>query len=173
MPALDFRYEIYAENIKETGNWKISIAMNIYIYIYIFIATYICCLLTYVNVGCAMRSSLKNELNAASILSHRATERRQHVDSRIVFYCNILLMKPRCIDMEVKPMKKKNWCDVTERYSWSWLLRTFLKLSLKMPSIFCEFGCCNRKLCVNKPISFFSYNTGPNVNKKMTHQQQK
>ena len=46
------------------------------------------------------------------------------------------------------------------------LLRTFLKLSLKMPSIFCEFLCYNRKLCVNKPTSFFSYNTGPNVNKK-------
>ena len=34
--------------------------------------------------------------------------------------------------------------------------RIFLKPSLKMPSIFCEIGCCNRKLCVNKPISFFS-----------------
>ena len=42
-----------------------------------------------------------------------------------------------------------------------------------MNSIFCEFVCNNRKLCVNKPISFFSYNTGPNVNKKMTHQQLK
>ena len=40
-----------------------------------------------------------------------------------------------------------------------------------MISIFCEFGCYNRKLCVNKPINFFAYNTGPNVNKKMTHQQ--
>ena len=37
-----------------------------------------------------------------------------------------------------------------------------------MPSIFCEFGCYNKKLSVNKRISFFSYNTGPNVNKKMT-----
>ena len=34
-----------------------------------------------------------------------------------------------------------------------------------MPSIF-EFGSYNRKSFVNKPISFFSYNTGPNVNKK-------
>ena len=69
------------------------------------------------------------------------------------------------------PMKKKNWCDVTERYnSGSWLLRTFLKPSTKMPSIFCEFGCGNRKLFANKSISFFSYNTGPNVNKILTHQ---
>ena len=36
-----------------------------------------------------------------------------------------------------------------------------------MPSIFCEFVCYNRELCVNKPISFFSDNTGPNVNKKI------
>ena len=71
------------------------------------------------------------------------------------------------------PTKKKNWCDVAERYSGSWLLRNFLKLSLKMPTIFWEFGCCKIKLCANKPISFFSYKTGPNVNKKMTHQQLK
>ena len=38
-----------------------------------------------------------------------------------------------------------------------WLLiKTFLKPSLKMPSIFCEFGGHNIKLCLNKPISFFS-----------------
>ena len=65
------------------------------------------------------------------------------------------------------------WCDVVERNRGSWLLRTFIKPLLKMPSIFCEFGCYNKKLCVNMPISFFSYNTGPNVNKKMTHQQLK
>ena len=54
------------------------------------------------------------------------------------------------------PMKKKNLCDVAERNRGSCLLKTFLKPSLKMPSIFCEFGCYNRKLGVNKPISFFS-----------------
>ena len=53
-------------------------------------------------------------------------------------------------------MKKNNWCGITERDRGSWLLRTFLKLPLKMPSIFCEFWCYNRKLCVNTPISFFS-----------------
>ena len=69
--------------------------------------------------------------------------------------------------------RKRTAYDVVERLSGSWLLRTFLKLSLKMPYIFWEFVCCNRKLCVNKPISFFSYNTGSNVNKKMTRQQLK
>ena len=68
---------------------------------------------------------------------------------------------PRCADYRrwnrfSDPMKIKNWCDVAERYSGSWLLRTFLKPSLKISSVFSEFGCCNRKLCVNKPISFFS-----------------
>ena len=50
--------------------------------------------------------------------------------------------------------RKKNfvWRRREARGSW---LRTFLKLSLKMPSIFCEFLCYNRKLCVNKPIIFF------------------
>ena len=38
------------------------------------------------------------------------------------------------------PMKIKSWCDVVERTRGSSLLRTFLKPSLKMPSIFCEFG---------------------------------
>ena len=70
-------------------------------------------------------------------------------------------------------MKKKNWCDVGERNRGSWLLRTFLKPLLKMPSIFGEFLCYNRNLCVNKKLTFFSYNTDPNVNKKMTHQQLK
>ena len=37
------------------------------------------------------------------------------------------------------PVKKKNWCDVAERNRGTWLLRTFLKSSLKIPSIFCEF----------------------------------
>ena len=69
--------------------------------------------------------------------------------------------------------RKRIACDVIERFCWSWLLRTFLKLSLKMPSIFCELVCYNRKLCVIKPISFFSYNTSPNVNKKTTRQQLK
>ena len=54
------------------------------------------------------------------------------------------------------PMKKKNWCDVAERIRGSWLLITFLKPSLKMPSVFCEFGCYNRQLYVNKPISLIS-----------------
>ena len=53
------------------------------------------------------------------------------------------------------------------------VVKNFLKPLLKMPSIFCEFGCYNRKLCVNKTISFFSDNTGPNVSKKITHQQLK
>ena len=57
---------------------------------------------------------------------------------------------------------KLNWCDVAERYSGSWLLRTFLKPSLKMTYIFCEFGCYDRKLCVTLAL-----------NKKMTHQQLK
>ena len=39
------------------------------------------------------------------------------------------------------PIKKKNWCDVAERYSGSGRLRTFIKPSLKIPCIFCEFGC--------------------------------
>ena len=69
--------------------------------------------------------------------------------------------------------RKRTARDVVERFSGSWLLRTFLKLSLKMPSIFCEFVCYKRKLCVNNPISLFSYNTGPHVNKKMTRQQLK
>ena len=38
-----------------------------------------------------------------------------------------------------------------------------------MPSICCILGCYNRKLCENKPISFFE-NTGANVDKKMTYQ---
>ena len=46
--------------------------------------------------------------------------------------------------------RKRTVCAVVERLSGSWLLRTFLKISLKMPSIFCEFVCYNRKLCVNK-----------------------
>ena len=53
------------------------------------------------------------------------------------------------------------------------VVKNFLKPLLKMPFFFCEFGCYNRKLCVNKPISFFSNNTDPNVKKKMTHQQLK
>ena len=68
---------------------------------------------------------------------------------------------------------RKRTGDVGERNRGSWLLRTFLKPLLKMPSFFCEFGCYNRILCVNKPKSLFSNNTDPNVNKKMTHQQLK
>ena len=86
--------------------------------------------------------------------------------------CSCLQMSCITIDVQIRswnrfcdPMKKKNWCDVAERYNRSWLL-TFLKPSWKMPSIFCEFWCCNKKLFANKPISFFSYNTGKNVNKK-------
>ena len=37
----------------------------------------------------------------------------------------------------------------------SWLLRTYLKPSLKMSSTCCKFRCYNRKLCVNKAIGFF------------------
>ena len=59
-------------------------------------------------------------------------------------------------------MKKKNYCDVTERIRGSSLLKTFLKPSLKMSSICYDFGGYNRKLCVNKPISFFSQHW-PNV----------
>ena len=51
-------------------------------------------------------------------------------------------------------MKKKDWCDVAETKRGSWLLRIFLKPSLKMPFIFCQFGCYNTKLFVNRPISF-------------------
>ena len=54
------------------------------------------------------------------------------------------------------PMKKKNWCDVTQRIRWSYFWRTFLKLSLKMPSSGRELECYNRKLCVNKQLSLFS-----------------
>ena len=46
------------------------------------------------------------------------------------------------------------------------MLRTFLKFTLKMPSIRSEFWCYNRKLCVNKPLSSF-HNTGANVTKTM------
>ena len=86
---------------------------------------------------------------------------------------------PRCIDYKLGGetdsairWRKKNGvmsAIVTEEAGWI----TFLKPLLKMPSIFCEFGCYNRKLCVNNPISFFSYNTGPNVNKKITQKQWK
>ena len=69
--------------------------------------------------------------------------------------------------------RKRTACDVVERLSGSWSLRTFLKLSFKMRSIFCEFVCYNKKLCVNKPTSFFSNNTSQKVNKKMTRQQLK
>ena len=34
MPTLGVGYEISAENIMETGNWNISVVMNIYKYIY-------------------------------------------------------------------------------------------------------------------------------------------
>ena len=74
---------------------------------------------------------------------------------------------------ETDSAKKKNYRDVGERNRGSWLLRIFLKPLLKMPSIFCELECYNKILCVNKLISFLSYKTGPNVNKKMTHQQLK
>ena len=78
---------------------------------------------------------------------------------------------------DVKPILRNDeekelvWCRREEQRKL--IDRTFLKPLLKMPYIFCEFGCYNRKLFVNTPISFFSYNTGPNVNKKMTHQQLK
>ena len=55
--------------------------------------------------------------------------------------------------------RKRTSCDVGERPE---------EAGLKMPSIFYEFLCYNRKLCVNKLIIFFSYNTGLNVNKTHT-----
>ena len=75
------------------------------------------------------------------------------------------------LSLEVKairdPMKKKNWCDVADRSRGSWMLRIFLKPSLKTPSICCEFACYNRKLSLN---NFFFHNTAPNVNIKMVYQ---
>ena len=52
------------------------------------------------------------------------------------------------------------------------LVVNFSETFVKMPSICCEFWCYNKKICVNKLISFFTY-TDPNVNKKMPYQQLK
>ena len=68
-----------------------------------------------------------------------------------------------------------NQCNISNHlaYAVTQGIEDRVKPLLKIPSVFCEFECYNRKLCVNKPISFFSYNTDPNVNKKMAHQQLK
>ena len=130
-----------------------------------------------------MKIKLRLNVNSETELSHDC----RVIDDNLYLYCwtiwsrnnrlntKMLLEFFMCVGKDVfirrwnrfcDPIKKKNWCDVGERNRESWLLRTFLKPSLKMPSIFCEFGCYYRKLCVNKSISFFSYNTGRNVNKK-------
>ena len=68
-------------------------------------------------------------------------------------------LMPRCIDQEVKPILRSDeekelvWrCREEQRKQ---IFKNFLKALLKMPSIFYEFGCYNKKLCVNKPISIF------------------
>ena len=70
----------------------------------------------------------------------------------------ILLSESRCIKVggetvSCYPMKKKIGCDVAERTRGSWLLTSFLKPSLKIPSICGELAWYDRKWSL---ISFFS-----------------
>ena len=60
-------------------------------------------------------------------------------------YCtNFSLIVPRGeTDSAIRWRKRTGVTSPRETEEAGWLLRTFLKPSLKMPSIFCEFGCYN------------------------------
>ena len=69
---------------------------------------------------------------------------------------------PRCIklggetDAAIGEFGETELVYVTESNGGSYMLRTFLKPSLKIPSICCEFECYNKKLYLNNSISSFS-----------------
>ena len=71
------------------------------------------------------------------------------------------MFAPRCIslvDETDSAIRRRKGTGVTSSRGREgrWLLKTFLKPSLKMTSICCNFRCYNIKLCVNKPTSFLS-----------------
>ena len=66
----------------------------------------------------------------------------------------------RCVDQEVNPIlrsdEEKELVGRHREEQRKLVIKNFSQTFVNMPSVFCEFGCYNRKLCVNKPISFFS-----------------
>ena len=120
------------------------------------------------NVGVMPRNCLFSVALAIGIM--RAISSKIHsllATAVYTFALEHILLVPKRWNRFCDPMKKKNWCDVAAMYSGNWLLiKNFSQTFVKNPFYFLWIRAYNRKLCVNKLISFFSYNTGWNVNKK-------
>ena len=142
---------------KGRGAWYMYCFLSLFRHNFLYISQSICLMrnLCLFEISQALSKCLFGELNCEMFC--RWITKDHTLDLVDPFHQDVLIRRwNRFCD----PMKKKNRCDVAERHRGSWLLELFSSLQ-KMPSIFCEFRCYNRKLCVNQLISLFSYNTGP------------